>query len=70
MQTSLLQNTEPDTGEFWFEMVRSWSSFRKPVGDAKRLWAVSYCDSPSVIARLFDDLQLERLELIVGNISN
>jgi len=70
MQTSLLDDPGPKSTEHRFETVKSWSSFKKLIGDAERLWAVSYCDSPSVIAKLFDELDLQRLELVVGDVSD
>jgi hypothetical protein len=70
MQTSLIDSPHSDGGELRFETVRSWTSFKKLIGDAERLWAVSYCDSPSVIAGLFDELDLQRLELVVGDVSD
>lgn len=70
MQTSLLNEPDPGDGEFWFETVRSWTSFKKLIGDAERLWAVSYCDSPDLVTGLFDELELERLEIVVGDISD
>ncbi len=70
MQRSLIEEPSRGNEELWFETVKSWGSFKKLIGDAERLWAVSYCDSPTVIARLFDELSLERLELVVGDVSD
>ncbi|WP_119841756.1 phospholipase D family protein [Salinibacter ruber] len=70
MQTSLLDDPDSKSTEHQFETVKSWASFKKLIGDAKRLWAVTYCDTPSVIAKLFDELDLQRLELVVGDVSD
>jgi hypothetical protein len=64
----------PKTGTsglpFHTEVVRSWRSFRKLFRGARRAWVVSYCDTPRLVAELFDDFGLESLELVAGNASD
>lgn len=70
MQTSLIDGLDSDGATLRSETVKSWTSFRKIFGEAERLWAVSYCDSLGAVAKLFDKLNLQRLELVVGDVSD
>jgi hypothetical protein len=53
--------------DFSLEIVRSWTSFESHFEEADRVWAVSYCDSPKVIVDLFDEYELQQLELVAGD---
>jgi phosphatidylserine/phosphatidylglycerophosphate/cardiolipin synthase-like enzyme len=49
------------------KIVRSWKSFESFFEEAKRLWAVTYCETPQVLLKLFNEHGLEKLEVVVGD---
>lgn len=70
MQASFLDETAVQASSFALETVKSWTSFRTYLADARRMWVVSYCDSPEVLLQLFDEFELETLELVSGNVKD
>lgn len=52
------------------EPLKSWRTFRKQFGDARRLKAATYCDSPSLLLEFFDEHDLESMEVLVGDIAD
>ena len=70
MQTSFLNDAIPDAQRFRLETVKSWTSFRTYLEDARRMWVVSYCDSPALVLKMFDEFELETMELVAGNVKD
>ena len=70
MQSSFLDAPVSEAQSFALETVKSWRSFRGDLDDARRLWVVSYCDSPRLLLQLFDEFELEALELVSGNVKD
>ncbi len=64
-----LDTTEGDTCDI--EIFKSWRSFSDHFDDAVRMRVVTFCDSPTFILSLFEDIEtLEHLEVIVGDIDD
>ena len=70
MQSSFLDAPVSEAQSFALETVKSWRSFRGYLDDARRMWVVSYCDSPRLLLQLFDEFELEALELVSGNVKD
>jgi hypothetical protein len=70
MQSSFLDAPVSEAQSFALETVKSWRSFRGDLDDARRMWVVSYCDSPRLLLQLFDEFELEALELVSGNVKD
>ena len=70
MQTSFLNDMIPEAERFTLETVKSWTSFRTYLEDARQMWVVSYCDSPKLVLKMFDDFGLETMELVAGNVKD
>ncbi len=52
------------------EVVRSWQSFENHFKNAKRLRAITFCDSPGLLLDFFEDFELEEMEVIVGDVKD
>ncbi|WP_277543645.1 tyrosyl-DNA phosphodiesterase [Haloarcula laminariae] len=53
------------------EIFKSWKSFSAVFEGAVRMRVITFCDSPEFILDLFEELeQLERLEVVVGDIDD
>jgi len=70
MQTSFLNSGSPHAESFRLETVKSWTSFRTYLKGAQRMWVVSYCDSPKLVLKMFEDFGLETMELVAGNVKD
>ena len=70
MQTSLLDDVEDANEAVQLQTVKSWTSFKALLADARRMWVVSYCDSPKLVLQMFDDFELETMELVAGNVKD
>lgn len=49
-----------------FNLIRSYESFEKYLARAVSMRVVSYCTSPKMLLELFEDYELEELEVAVG----
>lgn len=67
---SSLQETDSNAYSLALNTVKSWTSFRSYLDDARKLWVVSYCDSPKVLLQLFDEFELDTLEIVSGNVKD
>lgn len=68
-----LTSNEDSTGlgeNYAFELVKSWRSFKKHFDDATKVRAVTYSDSPELLLDCFEKFDLERLEVVVGNVKD
>ena len=70
MQSSFFDAPAAEAQSFALDTVKSWQSFRDYLADARRMWVVSYCDSPRLLLELFDEFELDRLELVSGNVKD
>ena len=70
MQSSFLDAPAAQAQSFTLDTVKSWQSFRDYLEDARKMWVISYCDSPRLLLELFDEFELEALELISGNVKD
>lgn len=52
------------------ETLKSWQTFRKQFTDVTQLKAVTFCDSPGLLLEFFEKHDLERLEVIVGDLDD
>lgn len=65
------QTTLTGTGAaFEFTTFRSRQSFTDLFEDAIRLYCITYCESPELLLELFDDYDLDELEVIVGDVDD
>jgi hypothetical protein len=55
---------------FSTEIVRSYQSFEKFFAGARRLKAITYCESPKVLLSLFEEHGLEEMTVMVGDRSD
>lgn len=58
-------NTTPDDLSA-FRTIRSFESFEKYFTDAVRVRAVAYCTSPKILLELFEEYEIEEMEVVVG----
>jgi len=70
MQSSFFDAPAAEAQSFALHTVKSWQSFRDYLEDARKMWVVSYCDSPCLLLELFDEFELETLELVSGNVKD
>lgn len=70
MQTSFLDESTDAATRWSFEVVRSWKTFTDYLEGARRLRVISYCDTPRMIAEIFEEFELEELELVAGNVKD
>ncbi|QOS12003.1 uncharacterized protein HfgLR_09310 [Haloferax gibbonsii] len=49
-----------------FNLIKSYESFEKYLARAVSMRVVSYCTSPKMLLELFEDYELEELEVVVG----
>ncbi len=68
MSSPLPSNSDAYT--LTLDTVKSWTSFRSHLDDARKMWVVSYCDSPRVLLQLFDEFELATLEIVSGNVKD
>ena len=52
------------------ETVKSWKSFSKLFEGARRIKAVTFCDSPEMLRDFFESNHLEELEVVVGDVDD
>ncbi|MGM0381548.1 MAG: phospholipase D family protein, partial [bacterium] len=52
------------------EVVKSWQSFENHFKEATHLQAITFCDSPGLLLEFFEDYELERLEVVVGDVKD
>lgn len=56
--------------EYEFRTFKSHGAFADLFEDAVRLHCVTYCDSPDLLLELFEDYDLEELEVVVGDVED
>lgn len=56
--------------EYELQTFRSHTSFADLFEGAVRLHCVTYCDSPALLLELFDEYDLEELEVVVGDVED
>ncbi len=52
------------------EIVKSWQAFEKQFAGARRLRAITFCDSPELLLDFFEKRELEQLEVVVGDVKD
>lgn len=62
-QTTDTKKAQSDTP---FKIIRSYESFEKYLARAVSMRVVSYCTSPQMLLELFEQYELNELEIIVG----
>lgn len=67
---SSVENTVGPEFGYDFELVKSWKSFKKHFADAVSVRAVTYSDSPELLLECFEEFDLDRLEVVAGNVGD
>ncbi len=67
MSQDHLFNTPVDVS---LEVVKSWQSFETHFESARRLRAITFCDSPGLLLDFFEDFELDHLEVVVGDVKD